>query len=120
MDKTKLAEFWRRNQTLLLILPLTMVFLQLAWMVLQALDPRIGVEGFGDLFGYALNAVRGVVIVGLAWLTKRNLFFDLHDKTELSLYEAMKEGDWPAFWIVVLDRVEWAFLLVFYAWVMTR
>lgn len=118
--KNELKEAWRRNKPNLLWLPVLLALLFGAYVVLRALDPRIGLEGFGDLFGYALNAVRGVVIVGLAWLTKRNLFFDLHDKTELSLYEAMKGGDWPAFWIVVRDRVEWAFLLVFYAWVMTR
>ena len=120
MDKTKLAEFWRRNQTLLLILPLTMVFLQLAWMVLQALDPRIGVEGFGDLFGYALNGVRITLIIFTAWWIKKWCWFDLHDKTELAMFEAMKAGDWMAFWIVVRDRVEWLFALAFATYWYTR
>ena len=118
--KNELKEAWRRLKPTLLWTPIALAVVIGGYIVLRALDPRIGLEGFGDLFGYALNAVRGVAIVGLAWLTKRNLFFDLHDKTELSLYEAMKEGDRPAFWIVVRDRAEWAFLLVFYAWVMTR
>ena len=93
MDKTKLAEFWRRNQTLLLILPLTIVFLQLAWMVLQALDPRIGVEGFGDLFGYLLNGVRAVLIVFTAWWIKRHCWFDLHQATELGLFERARDHE---------------------------
>ena len=74
-----------------------MVFLQLAWMVLQALDPRIGVEGFGDLFGYALNAVRITLIIFTAWWIKKWPWFDLHSTTELSLFEAMRDGDRMAF-----------------------
>ena len=118
--KNELKEAWRRMKPTLLWTPVALAVVIGGYIVLRALDPRIGLEGFGDLFGYALNAVRGVAIVGLAWLTKRNLFFDLHDKTELNLFEAMKGGDWPAFWIVVRDRAEWFFLLCFFAWVMTR
>lgn len=121
MDKTKLAEFWRRNQTLLLILPLTMVFLQLAWMVLQALDPRIGVEGFGDLFGYLLNGVRAVLIVFAAWWIKRHCWFDLHQATELDLFERVRgTNDAAARWLIAKDRIEWAVALAFATWWFTR
>ena len=103
MDKTKLAEFWRRNQTLLLILPLTMVFLQLAWMVLQALDPRIGVEGFA------------------AWWIKRHCWFDLHQATELDLFERVRDkNDAAARWLIAKDRIEWAVALAFATWWFTR
>ena len=121
MDKTKLAEFWRRNQTLLLILPLTMVFLQLAWMVLQALDPCIGVEGFGDLFGYLLNGVRAVLIVFTAWWIKRHCWFDLHQTTELDLFERVRDkNDAAARWLIAKDRIEWAVALAFATWWFTR
>lgn len=122
--KNELKEAWRRLKPTLLWTPIALAVVIGGYIVLRALDPRIGLEGFGDLFGYALNAVRGVAIVGLAWLTKRNLFFDLHDKTELNLFEAMrslsKDKAWMDFWIVVRDRAEWFFLLCFFAWVMTR
>lgn len=122
--KNELKEAWRRMKPTLLWTPVALAVVIGGYIVLRALDPRIGLEGFGDLFGYALNAVRGVAIVGLAWLTKRNLFFDLHDKTELNLFEGMrslpKDKAWVDFWIVVRDRAEWAFLLAFFAWVMTR
>lgn len=69
--KTKVKEFFRRNQTILFLLPATIVLMQLAWIMLNALDPRIGVEGFGDLFGYLLNGARAVLIVFSAWWIKR-------------------------------------------------
>lgn len=118
--KNELKEAWRRNKPNLLWLPVLLAIVIGGYIVLRALDPRIGLEGFGDLFGYALNGVRAVAIVGLSWLVKRNIFMDLHDRTEVDLFDAMRKGDWFAFWIVARDRVEWMFLLVFFGWVMTR
>lgn len=105
-------EFWRRNQILLLQLPIMLAFLVGSYVVLKSVDSRIGVEGFGDLFGYALNGVRITLIIFTAWWIKKWCWFDLHDKTELELFKAMR-GDppswqeWMAFWIVVRDRLEW-------------
>lgn len=120
MDKNRLKEFWRRNQILLLQLPLMMLFLFGTYIVLKALDPRIGVEGFGDLFGYLLNGVRVTLIIFTAWWVKKWCWFDLHDRTELAMFEAMREGDWMAFWIVVRDRAEWAVILAFATYWYTR
>lgn len=117
--KNELKEAWRRNKANLLWLPITLCVVLGLYVVLRALDPRIGIEGFGDLFGYALNAVRAVGVVGLAWITKRNLFFDLHDKTELDLFGESKSS-WHVQAIIVRDRLEWIFLLVFFAWMLTR
>lgn len=122
--KTKAKEFWRRNQTLIMILPLTILALNLSWIVLNALDSRIGVEGFGDLFGYLINGVRAVLIVFAAWWIKRHCWFDLHQATELQLYEMARDHhttlpNW-AFWLVVRDRTEWAVALAFATWWFTR
>lgn len=73
--KIRVKEFFRRNQTILFLLPATIVLMQLAWIMLNALDPRIGVEGFGDLFGYLLNGTRAVLIVFTAWWIKRWCWF---------------------------------------------
>jgi len=113
-------EFWRRNQIILLQLPVILVFLFGSYIVLKALDSRIGVEGFGDLFGYAVNAVRIPLIIFTAWWMKKWCWFDLHDKTELSMFEAMKAGDRMAFWIVVRDRLEWFAALAFATYWYTR
>jgi hypothetical protein len=113
-------EFWRRNQILLLQLPLMLVFLIGSYVVLKSVDSRIGVEGFGDVFGYALNGVRVTLIIFTAWWIKKWPWFDLHDKTELELFQAMRGGDWIAFWIVVRDRAEWVVALAFATYWYTR
>lgn len=113
-------EFWRRNQILLLQLPVMLAFLIGSYIVLKSIDSRIGVEGFGDLFGYALNGVRITLIIFTAWWIKKWCWFDLYDKTELSLFDAMQAGNWMAFWIVVRDRVEWLFALGFATYWYTR
>ena len=113
-------EFWRRNQILLLQLPIMVAFLFGSYIALKSLDSRIGVEGFGDLFGYALNGVRITLIIFTAFWMKKWLWFDLHDKTELDLFNNMREGDWMAFWIVVRDRAEWLAALAFATYWYTR
>ena len=89
-------------------------------MVLKSIDPRIGVEGFGDIFGYALNGVRAPLIIFTAWWIKKWCWFDLHDNTELAMFEAAKAGDRVAFWIVVRDRVEWLAAFAFATYWYTR
>ena len=118
--RARLWEFWRRNRILLLHLPIMVVFLFGTYILLKSIDSRIGVEGFGDLFGYALNAVRITLIIFTAWWIKKWCWFDLHDKTELAMFEAMKAGDWMAFWIVVRDRAEWLAALAFATYWYTR
>ena len=113
-------EFWRRNNIILLQFPLLLAFLFVSYIVLKSVDSRIGVEGFGDLFGYALNGVRASLIIFTAFWIKKWLWFDLHSQTELSMFEAMKKGDWVAFWIVVRDRVEWIVALAFATYWYTR
>lgn len=113
-------EFWRRNNIILLQFPLLLAFLFVSYIVLKSVDSRIGVEGFGDLFGYALNGVRASLIIFTAFWIKKWLWFDLHSQTELSMFEAMKEGNWVAFWIVVRDRVEWIIALAFATFWYTR
>ena len=118
--RTRAWEFWRRNQTLLLHMPLMLAALFGVYITLKSLDPRIGVEGFGDLFGYLLNGVRALLIIFTAWWIKKWPWFDLHSTTELALFEAMKAGDRMAFWIVVRDRLEWLAALAFATYWYTR
>ena len=113
-------EFWRRNQILLFQLPVMLAFLFGSYVLLKSIDSRIGVEGFGDLFGYALNGVRVTLIIFTAFWMKKWLWFDLHDKTELELFTAIRGGDWIAFWIVARDRIEWLAALAFATYWYTR
>ena len=118
--RTRAWEFWRRNQLILAHLPGLLIFMWVGFALLKALDPRIGVEGWGDLFGYATNGVRVIWILVTTWWVKKWCWFDLHGKTEHELFQAMRKGDEVAFWIVVKDRVEWAVLLFFSSYWYTR
>ena len=121
---TRVSEFWRRNQILLLQLPLMLVFLFGSYILLKSVDPRIGVEGFGDIFGYALNGVRVTLIIFTAWWIKKWCWFDLHSATELELFKTQKESTpfhaQMAFWIVTRDRLEWVAALAFATFWYTR
>ena len=52
----------------------------------------VGVEGFGDLFGYVLNGVRATMIIFTAFWMKKWMFFSLHDRTELQLFQGIVNG----------------------------
>lgn len=118
--RRRAGEFWRRNQILLLQLPVMLVFLFGSYVILKAIDSRIGVEGFGDIFGYALNAVRICFIIFTAWWIKKWCWFDLHEKSELELFTKRKMGDMAATWVVVIDRLEWVVALGFATYWYTR
>lgn len=122
--KQRAWEFWRRNQILLLQMPIMLAFLFGSYVLLKSIDPRIGVEGFGNLFSYALNGVRIILILFTAWWIKKWCWFDLFDKTELALFNTMREPDkdaaWMAFWIVARDRIEWFVALAFATYWYTR
>jgi hypothetical protein len=118
--RTRLWEFWRRNQIILFQLPVMLVFLIGSYIVLKSVDSRIGVEGFGDIFGYALNAVRITLIIFTAWWMKKWCWFDLHDRTELELFDLRKQGNRDAHWIVWTDRIEWMLALALATFWYTR
>ena len=77
--RRRVWEFWRRNQILLLQAPLMFAFLFGSYILLKSIDSRIGVEGFGDIFGYSLNGIRITFIIFTAWWIKKWCWFDLHD-----------------------------------------
>lgn len=118
--KDNIKQFWRRNQIIFVHLPLMLAFLVGSYIVLNAWDSRIGVEGFGDVFGYALNGLRAVLILFTAWWMKKNLWFDLYAGTELDLYEESREGNLDAHWILIRDRAEWLVALAFATYWYTR
>jgi hypothetical protein len=118
--KTGIKDFWRRNSIAIVHMPFLLVLLFASYVVLRALDPRIGLEGFGDLFGYLLNSVRAAIIIFTAWWFKNNAWHDINAKAEDELFHLVRQGDPGAFKAKVLDRVEWAFLLVFFAWLMMQ
>ena len=124
--RSRAWEFWRRSQILIFHLPLMVAFLFGSYIALKSLDSRIGVEGFGDVFGYALNGVRICFIIFTAWWMKKWCWFDLHDRTELAMFNRMRDEEkclddrWIDYWIIVRDRVEWIVALAFATYWYTR
>lgn len=118
--KIKIRELWKRSQIVLVHLPFLLVALVGTNIVLKALDPRIGVEGFGDLFGYLLNAIRAAIIIFTAWWMKTWLLFDLWDKTEEELFSEARKGDVAVRWLRIQDRLEWVMCLSFATYWLTR
>lgn len=118
--RLRAREFWRRNQIILLQFPILLGFLVSSYVILKSVDSRIGVEGFGDLFGYALNGVRITLIIFTAWWMKKWCWFDLHGKTELELFTLRKQGNRDAHILILTDRIEWVILLAFATFWYTR
>lgn len=114
--KIFLKEFWRRNSIAFLHMPLLLVLLVASYIGLKALDPRIGLEGFGDLFGYLVNAVGIAIVIFSSWWQKNNLWHDIESKAEEDLFHEVRQNLPGALKAKILDRIEWAFLLVFNAW----
>jgi hypothetical protein len=111
--KPIVKEFWRRNSIAILHTPVLVVMLVCAYIVLKAIDPRIGVEGFGDLFGYLKNSVGLAVVIFTSWWFKNNAWHDVTKASEEDLFHEVRQNVPGAFKAKVLDRLEWAFLLCF-------
>lgn len=113
-------EFWKRNQILVHML-LLVGFLFATYILLKSIDPRIGVEGFGDLFGFLLNGVRGAMIIFTAIWMKKWLWFSLHDRTELELFQdVVNKSNAMVERYMWRDRAEWVFALAFATYWFTR
>lgn len=114
--KPVVKEFWRRNSIAIVHTPALVVLLICAYITLKALDPRIGVEGFGDLFGYLVNSVGLAVVIFTSWWFKNNAWHDITEKSEEDLFHEVRQGNRGALHAKIIDRLEWAFLLIFNAW----
>jgi hypothetical protein len=113
-------EFWRRNQIILIHFPLLVAASFGIYVLLKGLDPRIGLEGFGDIFGYILNAIRAALIIFNAWWFKRWAWSDIRRRVEHDLFEAARLGDVNAKWLLVKDRIEWVAVLCLFTYLFTR
>lgn len=113
-------EFWRRNQIVLIHMPVILAATFGLYIFLKGFDSRIGIEGFGDLFGYALNAVRATLIISTSWWFKRWAWNDLRRRVEEDLFNQMRAGDHFAYVVLIKDRVEWVFCLCLFTYLFTR
>lgn len=119
----RLTAFLHRWQDLLFWLPLTVVVAYLAYLVIPAIDPRSGLDGWGDLFASLMAGVRGVLATIAAWACK-SLYWHEPDAAEearwrdLIAQDAVHGVAWRGFAAQSLDRLEFAAWLAFWCWVL--
>lgn len=100
----------------------------LAYRIIPAIDPRSGIDGFGDLFAALVLAVKGVMATILAWLCK-SLYFWEPTKAQDANWHATVEGKSDiggpspmevrrAQWLIVTDRLEYVAWLAFWLFVL--
>lgn len=113
-----LRTFIARWQELVVWLPALAAAVVLLYLTIPYLDPRSGIDGFGDLFVLAVQALKGAVITFAAWLTQRTYWRELKDDEEDALIEHARR-DHPGHWkLLILDRLQFVLLLGFWAWLL--
>jgi hypothetical protein len=115
-----LKAFLARWQELVFWLPLAILLAVAALAGVRYIDPRAGADA-GELFAIASLVVRAVLVMAFAWLCKHLYLLDYDDATDTKLHiTAGHEGPHAgaARWSLIKDRVEWAFLLLFWGWLL--
>lgn len=103
-DSKKLKRFVSDWQDALIWLPVIAVVVYTLYTLIPRIDPRSGIDGFGDLFHASVNILKGVLVTFFAWLSKRVYFFERSDSdlrnTSPDEYRT--------------DRLEWLLWLIFW------
>lgn len=118
--KTAIKEFYRRNHVLFVHVPLALLLITFTNQYLNYLDPRIGVENYGNLSALVMLIPRVLLIMLLTFFVKRWFWFDIHQKTELELFEEARRGSYDAHRIILRDRAETVALLCVFSFLFTR
>jgi hypothetical protein len=120
----RLARWVDRWQELAVWLPAALAIMIVAYLTLPYIDPRAGIDGWGNLWGQMHVAV-GVMLAGFfTWLLRRTytLGLRLQTRRELIDHAAGIERDqqrkrtgwtlqsWPAVVILALDHLAWLVL----------
>ncbi|MGD9643824.1 MAG: hypothetical protein AB7V08_13930 [Elusimicrobiales bacterium] len=99
MNKTFLARVrakldeWREYKWLAVIVGLA----YFAYHLVPSIDPRAGVDGFGDWANALVQAGKGILAVALAYLCKAHLTTDLTTDQEQRIGEQLaSKPDWTA------------------------
>ncbi len=78
-----------------------------------------GVAVSGDLIAWMLElpiaCLYLAAAMGAAWLFKFTYLDDLNAVREIQLHELVLQGNAHARWLLIKDRLEWAFLIVLFA-----
>lgn len=106
-----ILSFFSRWQEFIVWLPVLVTLALLGWILLGALDRSIGADVLGQLVQLPIFAAYLATACAGAWLFKRTYLYDLNDSEEQRLHDAARRGDAAAWRLLLLDRVEWLFLI---------
>lgn len=114
MDTPAKPGFFRRflhnwQEPLVWLPSLLCILVGLFWAI-PRLDPRSGIDGFGDLFQLVGGLISLALILFVAWLAKRTYLTELSDEdADFIRTEAADQGH--ALWVLIIDRLEWLGLI---------
>lgn len=96
--------------------------LVVVYYLFRRIDPDAGVDRldiWGRLAGVVVSLLVGLLVTFSAWWCKKTYTRDLSDKDE-ELLQQFALTNWKAFWVLILDRVEWVLWIVFWVWLLSR
>ncbi len=76
-------------------LAVLLVLSYLAYRIIPAIDPRSGIDGFGDLFNALVMGVKGVGATILAWLCKQLYWWEPDTTIDRRWHDLMEHGYYP-------------------------
>lgn len=123
MGLFKIKRLVSTYQEILVWLPPALLALFITFKLIPILDPRSGIDGFGQLYAMLLNIVGGILVCFSAWLTKRCYLGVTSDEDVLQLQTFLVNDkiDTPTKRVLLgvkaLDLLEWILCVWFWGWV---
>jgi hypothetical protein len=111
MKKNTMLSRW---QEFAVWLPVLVVLTIAGWIFFGAIDRSIAGDTLAWLLELPVTCAYLAAAIGAAWLVKNTYLFDLGLIREDALHDLAKAGDRNARWLLIKDRLEWAFLLVLF------
>lgn len=111
-----LAKFLHNWQELLVWKPILLGLLIGLWLGIPSLDPKSGIDGFGDTFHLVLRALFVSALFFGTWLVKSTYFRELPAHEEQALWLRI-QADRPVL-ALILDRLETLVILCVIAYIL--
>jgi len=110
-------------QEVVVWMPLALLAIAIAFKLIPEIDPRSGIDGFGQMFAMLVNVAGGIVVCFSAWLTKRCYLGTTSDEDVLQIQLFLisdKIDDTTRRTLLMVkatDLVEWVLCFAFWSWV---
>lgn len=106
-QRSRLGQLLHDWQELIVWLPALLLALVVLFVLLPRLDPRSGIDGFGDVFALVKQLVVLAVIWFATWLAKRTYFTELDEDAERDLLQRLNKGDLSALPRLIYELLVW-------------